>query len=463
MKKIKFLLVSLVSIFAFNVNVFAASGNLSVSSGSVYVGDSFTVTANVSSAAAWNVHVSASGPVSGCSINQADATADAMDTNKSFSATCTATGEGTITIRLSGDVTSASDGNAVNISGSKSVSVTAKPTPPSNNNNNNNSNSNNNSNNNSNSNSNNNNKQNNNTTDNRSKNNDLKELSIEGYDLVKVDSNNYTLTVTNDVTNINIKATAQDEKAKVSGNGSHELKVGENNLEVIVTAENGSQNKVNIKVTRKDGYYLEDLDAVLKNDKISDINITITPDTKITSQDIEKIKNSKKTVKLNCYNSDKILMYSWIVDGSKLKGTGELLTTISNDSSNKKNILIHSNYADGMFLELKQNNNLPTGTKIKIYVGDKYGDNDLVNIYSYDKKTDKLSVVKNKVKVENGYVEFDVSDFSDYFITMTTVNNAENSSINIFMIISIVEFILLILLLVLDFMKINPIYKIKKK
>ncbi len=441
MKKIKFLLVSLVSIFAFNVNVFAASGNLSVSSGSVYVGDSFTVTANVSSAAAWNVHVSASGPVSGCSINQADATADAMDTNKSFSATCTATGEGTITIRLSGDVTSASDGNAVNISGSKSVSVTAKPTPPSNNNN----------------------KQNNNTTDNRSKNNDLKELSIEGYDLVKVDSNNYTLTVTNDVTNINIKATAQDEKAKVSGNGSHELKVGENNLEVIVTAENGSQNKVNIKVTRKDGYYLEDLDAVLKNDKISDINITITPDTKITSQDIEKIKNSKKTVKLNCYNSDKILMYSWIVDGSKLKGTGELLTTISNDSSNKKNILIHSNYADGMFLELKQNNNLPTGTKIKIYVGDKYGDNDLVNIYSYDKKTDKLSVVKNKVKVENGYVEFDVSDFSDYFITMTTVNNAENSSINIFMIISIVEFILLILLLVLDFMKINPIYKIKKK
>ena len=455
MKKIKFLLVVLISIFAFNINVFAASGNLSVSSGSVYIGDSFTVTANISSAAAWNVHVSASGPVSGCSINQADATADAMDTNKSFSATCTATGEGTITIRLSGDVTSASDGNAVNISGSKAVSVTTKPTPPSNNNNNNN-------NNNKPSNNNNNNKQNNNTTDNRSKNNNLKELSIEGYDLVKVDDNNYTLTVTNDVANINIKATAEDAKAKVSGSGSHELKVGENNLEVIVTAENGSQNKINIKVTRKDGFYLEDLDSVLKNDKINDINITITPDTKITSQDLEKIKNSKKTVKLNCYNNDKILMYSWIIDGSKLKETNELLTTISDDSSNKKNILVQSNYADGIFIELKQNKNLPSGTKLKIYVGDKYGDNDLVNIYSYNKTTDKLNLVKSKVKVENGYVEFEVSSASDYFITMTTVNNAETSSINIFMIISIVEFILLIFLLALDFMKINPIYKIKK-
>ena len=123
MKKVKFLLVSLISLFAFNINVIAASGSLSVSSSNVYVGDKFTVTVNVRSAAAWNIHVSASGPVSGCSINQADATSDAMDTNKSFSATCTATGTGTISIILSGDVTSANDGNAVNVSGSKNVTV----------------------------------------------------------------------------------------------------------------------------------------------------------------------------------------------------------------------------------------------------------------------------------------------------------------------------------------------------
>ena len=265
MKKVKYLIISLISIFAFNINVFAASGSLSVSSSSVYVGDKFTVKVNVSSAAAWNVHVSASGPVSGCSINQADATADARDTNKTFSATCTAKGTGTITITLSGDVTSASDGNAVNVSGSRSVTVSNRPTPPSNNNNNNNNNNNTPSNNNN----------NNQTTDNRSKNNNIKELSIEGYDLTKVDNNNYTLSVPNDVTSINIKATAEDSKSKVTGAGRHDINVGENNIEVIVTAENGSQNKINIKVTRKDGYYLEDLDAVLKNNKIDDINITI--------------------------------------------------------------------------------------------------------------------------------------------------------------------------------------------
>lgn len=421
MKKVKFLLVSLISIFAFNINVFAASGSLSVSSGSVYVGDSFTVTANVSSAAAWNIHVSASGPVSGCSINQADATADAMDTNKTFSATCTATGTGTITITLSGDVTSASNGNAVNVSGSRSVSVSNRPTPPSNNNNNNNNTPSNNNNNHSNNNNNNNNQ----ATDNRSKNNNIKELSIEGYDLTKVDNNNYTLSVPNDVTSINIKATAEDSKSKVAGAGNHDINVGENNIEVIVTAENGAQNKINIKVTRKDGYYLEDLDTVLKNNKIDDINITIKSDTKITAQDLDKIKSSGKTVKFNYYNDDKSLVYSWIVDGTKLKNTNDLLTTISNDSDNKKDISRLSNYADGLFVGLKQTNNLPTGTKLKLFVGDKYKDNDLVNVYGYVKNNDKLELVKTKIKVENGYIEFEVTDASDYFVTMSTIPSSD--------------------------------------
>ena len=433
MKKLKCLIVSLVSIFAFNINVFAASGSLSVSSSSVYVGDSFTVSVNVYSSAAWNVHVSTSGPVSGCVINQADATADAMDTNKTFSATCTATGTGTITIRLSGDVTSALDGNAVGISGSRSVTVSTRPTPPSNsgnssrnnsgsNNSNNNYTNNNRTNNkNSNNNKNRNNNSNNTAADNKSNNSNIKELSVVGFELLKVDSNNYALTVPNDVESINIKASAEDSKAQLTGSGNHSINVGENNIEVIVTAEDGSQNKINVKVTRKDGYYLDDLDLVLKSNKNNDI--TIKFDTKITFQDLEKIKNSKKIINFNYYNADKSLMYSWVIDGSKLKDVNDLLTTISFDSDNKKDILRLSNYADGLFVGLKQISNLPMGSRVKLFVGDKYEDSVLVNIYAYLKSKDKLELVKSKVKVENGYIEFDVMDASDYLVTMSNVPN----------------------------------------
>lgn len=412
MKKIKFLSVFLISIFAFNIKALAASGSLSVSSGSVYVGDRFTVTANVISVASWNVHVSASGPVSGCLINQANATDDAQDTNNSFSATCTATGVGTITVTLSGDVTSASDGNAVGISGSRSVIVSTRPDPtptptptpaptPSAGNNA------------------------DNKTEEKSRNNNLKELSVEGYEIVKVDDHYYTLSVSNDVTSINVKATAEDSKATVNGAGKHDINVGENNIDVIVTSESGEENKYIIKVTRKDGYYLEDLDSILKNDSITDINITIGADTKISAQDLEKIKNSGKTVKFNYYNEEKKLVYSWIIDGSKLDVVSDLLTTILYESDYKDDILKLANHADGLFANLKQSEKFPAGAKVRLFVGSKFKDGDFVNVYSYSTDTNNIDLIVRSMKVENGYIEFDVTNYADYFVTEEIVSDAK--------------------------------------
>lgn len=274
MKKIKRIITILTLIIAFTVttNVYAASGSLSTSTDSVYVGDSFTVSVNLVSVAAWNVHVTPSGPVSGCSINQADATADAMDTNRTISATCIATGEGTITLTLSGDVTSASDGQAVEISGSKSVTAIKKqePTPQT---------------------------PTNNTTPasnnpstpqattekkpeevKKSNNNKLKEIVVEGYELVKVDDNNFTLSVKNDVEKIVINAVAEDTKSTILGTGEHQLEVGENKIELIIQAEDGSQNKINI-VVKKAEEVKKEIPKEIKKDNTKEKENT-TKDTK---------------------------------------------------------------------------------------------------------------------------------------------------------------------------------------
>lgn len=408
MKNIKILLTIFISIFAFILNANAASGYLTTSSTNVYVGDTFTVSVNVSQAAAWNIHVKSTGPVSGCVINQADATADALDTNKTFSATCKATSTGTISLLLTGDVTSATNGIAVNVSGNRTVTVTERPAPtptptptpkPSTNNNQN--------------------------IDTRSKNNNLKEISVEKYELVKVDNNNYTLTIPNDITSININAQAEDKLAKVTGTGPHNINVGENNIEVIITAENGSQNKINIKVTRKDGYYLDDLNAVL-NQPLKELNVIVNSDTIITSEHLEMIKNSGKIVNFNYYNDEKKLIYSWIVNGSKLKNTKDLLTTITNETTNKKDILRLSNYADGLFVQLKQTGDVLNGLEIKLFVGTKYNNDEVVSVYSYQKESNKLELVKQDIKVEDGYIKFNLKDSNDYFVTMSVISNCNN-------------------------------------
>ena len=125
---------SLITVAIMSTTVFISSANASaISSGftantnSVEVGQSFTVNVILTDVAAWNVHVSASGPVSGCSLAVADATPDAMNTTKSFSATCNAIDEGTIVVSLSGDATNQ---DMVNNSISGTVNVVAHAALP---------------------------------------------------------------------------------------------------------------------------------------------------------------------------------------------------------------------------------------------------------------------------------------------------------------------------------------------
>jgi len=235
MKKILYTFIGSFAFFAFALSADAAA-SLSTSTSSVGSGGSFTVNVNLSGVAAWEVHVSASGPVSGCSINAADSTSDALNGSKSYSATCNATGTGTITVTLSGNTTNES-GNRESISGSRTVKVTGTTSYSATNNpkkTNNNSNTN------------------NKTDDSKSSVNTLKSLSVEGLEINPIfnkDVLEYSLVVSNDVKKIKINAEATDKDAKVNGTGEKELNEGENNFDITVTAANGEVKTYKLKVT----------------------------------------------------------------------------------------------------------------------------------------------------------------------------------------------------------------------
>ncbi len=82
----------------------------------------------------------------------------------------------------------------------------------------------------------------------------LKSLKVSGYSLSPSFSStttSYTLKVPYDTKKINVTATASDDNAKVvSVEGNTNLKVGKNTVTVTVEAENGTQKKYKITVTR---------------------------------------------------------------------------------------------------------------------------------------------------------------------------------------------------------------------
>ena len=74
------------------------------------------------------------------------------------------------------------------------------------------------------------------------------EYDFSGF---KVGTTSYDVTVPNDVEEVEVYATAQDSKSKISGLGTKKLTEGLNDLSVVVTAEDGTEKIYTINVTRE--------------------------------------------------------------------------------------------------------------------------------------------------------------------------------------------------------------------
>ena len=428
-KKYSYIVILLLTLIVMPVRVFAA-GNINVSNGSLTINKGKTATFTVSASnATGRVDISSSDP-SVASVNVANKWLD------NDSVTVTVTGKKAGTARITIALTDVATYDGEELSGSRTVTVTVKEPTTSNSNKPSNSNSNKPSNTNTNSNSN---------SNTKSTNNNLKSITVEGYTLKKEDNNNYSLEVTNNVSKINVIAEAEDEKATVTGNGTHNINIGNNTITVTITSESGAQNKIYIKVNRKAGFDLNDLDEALKGD--GEINITIKDDSILTKQQMEKIKTSKKTVNLNYIGSDGKLKYSWIIDGKEIGKTRDFYLSIIIPSTRKRDISKQSNYAEGISLTTKDEKEFPGGFSIKLYVGDKYENDEEVNAYYFDKST--FTLIKGKHKVQDGYITFEADKGSHYFVSLWQLKAKEKSKFNIFMVISVIEFVIIALLVMM--------------
>lgn len=400
MKNIKLLIILFITIFIGVYNVSAASASISTNKTKVEVGDSFTLSVTMKQSAAWNIHATATGPVSNCVINQADASSDASDINKTFSTVCKATKEGTITITLSGDVTSASTGVATNLSGTTKVEVVKKgtlpvskpdptPTPPS-----------------------------------KSTNNKVKELTVVGYNVIKNNDNNYSLTVENEITSIVVRVTPEDLKSSISGTGAHNLVVGLNKIEIVVTSESGVANKVLLQVTRRDEYTLSDLKELLQGSS-NEINLSVGNTSKVTASDIESIKNSGKTVILNSYDNNKNVQYAWIIAGNKLTYAQDFNPNLFFTANNALEIKENANYAEGLILNFANVGKIPNGITTKIFVGNTFKDGITTKLYSYDNSNREFKIIKEDILVNNGYVELEIEDTDLFYLTQAKLDNKE--------------------------------------
>lgn len=248
----------------------AASASISASKSSATVGENVTITVNVN-AASWSISVE--GAVKGRMTGYNE---DGVNQNASKSFTLNTSTPGTYKVIMSGDVTDETSEYSTKVSDSVTVTVTEpvpvepEPEKPSNNNNGGTTT-----------------KPNNNTTTNKpqetkkSSNSRLSSLRIaEGVLTPEFDSktSEYTINVPNETTKLSIEAITDDSKASAKITGNDELQIGENTIEITVTAEDGSTSTYTIKAVRADAQLgLQSLNIFYIDENGEKIQIDLNP------------------------------------------------------------------------------------------------------------------------------------------------------------------------------------------
>ena len=489
MKKIKYVIILFVAFFLANPTVKAA--NITTNASTVYPGQSFVASVTIN-AAAWNIKISSTGPVSGCSIIDPGDSGTALNVNKTVSTTCTATGTGVITISLSGDYTT-QDGNTVDVSGTTSVQVVEQPAPP--------------------------------PAPvpsqqpqqqkpqqqkpstpqqqpQKSSNNFLKSLNVEGCSISpKFDKNTLEYSCKDLlIDKITINAEVEDSKSTISGTGTKELSNGDNNFEVHVRSEDGQVRVYKLLINKKNIPTTKILSISLGNTeyKFKGENILFGIPAGTTSLDL-KVKTESISAKVNIIGNENLKPGNNIIEisvtdtGCKEKVYKVLVYIQENDILENQDIqsldknytvnlrknsayllnknllskigankilynIIDQNYGLLSSIEIntkkeleedyelyfmvnddKIYTNIFKDTSIKAYMGTKYKKGEKLYIYEYNNETRKYNKLDEQ-KYNDYYVSFRTTDSFEYLITnkLITKEVPKEKSISILEIILIV-------------------------
>ena len=170
-----------------------------------------------------------------------------------------------------------------------------------------------------------------------STNNNLDRIEIEGYEITPEfdkDTLEYNVKVNENETMINVAAYAEDYRATVTGDGEIEVSAGNNTINIVVIAQNGSEKtyKLNIEVIDKDpievkidnkNYTVVKIASNLTKPK-SYVEKTITIDEKeipafyseITEYTLVGLKNEKGDIGLYIYEDGKYTKYTELIFGN---------------------------------------------------------------------------------------------------------------------------------------------------
>ena len=161
------------------------------------------------------------------------------------------------------------------------------------------------------------------------------------------------------------------------------------------------------------------------NDAITSLVLKIDiPQLVASKNDFKQISGSNQQLIYTTKDSDGNVLYKWIFNGKTITNTNvdvNLGITLNN-SPDKDAIDSLTDNADGVYLSFANSGNLPGPADIMIYVGDKYNDGDILNLYYFDKENNCIEIAGQNIAVYSGYVTITIRHCSEYFLSTANID-----------------------------------------
>ena len=158
----------------------------------------------------------------------------------------------------------------------------------------------------------------------------------------------YSCTVKNNISTVNVNAKATSTNSKVRGLGAKDLTVGKNTLPIRVIAEDGSEKIYNVNVTRKGGV------TSLKNEIMENKVITANPTLTTSNNNTSDVSGLYKSTATNTGNPTyyfrgnvennyvKFAGQTWII--VRINEDGTIRVVMQDGINNNTNYRFNSNY-----------------------------------------------------------------------------------------------------------------------
>lgn len=281
-----------------------------------------------------------------------------------------------------------------------------------------------------------------------SKNNNLSSLSVEGCDLGFDKSIlRYECEVENLTDKVEVEATPEDVKSTVDIIKIEPLRVGLNEIKIIVTSESDEEKEYVVVINRSGSaptVKMENLEDALKT--LASDEIAVLNTGKIDKDILELVKDAGKVLFVKSLDETGKVVYQWKFDGNQLLNTQDVKTTVRFDSETANIIDRTTNFVKGMVVSFEENLTLPAATEVGIYVGNQYEDGISLQVYYFNPLNNQLKLEHSELKVVEGFVWVPLTHTSEYFITPAVVT-PNTSAINIWFVSTMALCAILIVLL----------------